>query len=385
MRRLFSLCLLLLGMVAAHAQDTKYTVTLNVPENNTLNAYAYGTSTYDRRAEYKAGEEVHLTGSLKSEYSFTTWTDESGAVVCDSLRYTFTMPARNITLTGHTEYDPENPPGPREDGYTDTWNRLYLRGIPEYGGAFTWGLGAERAQNWLVWTGYEFTVTAYPSTGFNFVGWQLDGEIVSTDNPYTFIMPERDMTLYAMYEYDPETPVNPYANKWDKESGELIMTDFRMGHLYEDVMEVTRRDPWHSDWSLVKSATIAGQCTDEKLTYDYPIDCRAITSECNNLEFLDYSRTSGITKFTDGCFSIKSLKQVVLPATTLSIGKYAFRGCESLTTVTCFATTPPVFEGKLPDEQGSGNNYYYAWAFDGLTLDNIIVSDARQHHRPCAC
>ncbi len=373
MRRLFSLCLLLLGMVAAHAQDTKYTVTLNVPEDGTLSAYAYGKSTYDRRSEYAAGEEVHLTGSLRSEYSFVSWTDEQGRVVCDSLRYTFTMPARNVTLTGHTEYDPENPPGPREDGYTDTWNRLYLRSNPSYGGAFTWGLGAESAQNWLVWTGYEFTVQAYPATGFTFVGWQLDGEIVSTDNPYTFIMPERDMTLYAMYEYDPETPVNPYANKWDKESGELIMTDFRMGHLYEDVMEVTRRDPWHSDWSLVKSATIAGQCTDEKLTYDYPIDCRAITSECNNLEFLDYSRTSGITKFTDGCFSIKSLKQVVLPATTLSIGKYAFRGCESLTTVTCFATTPPVFEGKLPDEQGSGNNYYYAWAFDGLTLDNIIV------------
>ena len=193
--------MLLLMALAAQAQDTKYTVTLNVPEDGTLSAYA-GIKSGDyisRRSEFAAGEEVHLTGSLKAEYSSTGWTDENGTLVCDSLHYIFTMPARNVVLTGHTTYDPANPPGPREDGYTDTWNRLYLRSNPEFGGTFTWGLGGEASQNWLVWTGYEFTVTAYPKTGFKFAGWQLDGKMVSTDNPYTFTMPERDMTLYAMY------------------------------------------------------------------------------------------------------------------------------------------------------------------------------------------
>lgn len=374
MKRILSFCMFLLLQLAAHAQDTKYTVTLNVPENNTLNAYAYGTSTYDRRTEYKAGEEVHLTGSLKSEYSFTTWTDESGAVVCDSLRYTFTMPARNITLTGHTEYDPANPPGPREDGYTDTWNRLYLRGIPEYGGAFTWGLGAERAQNWLVWTGYEFTVTAYPSTGFKFAGWQLDGEMVSTDNPYTFIMPERDMTLYAMYEYDPESPANPYGNKWDKESGELIMSDFTPGMLRNQINEVTRRDPWHSDWTLIKSAIVDGPCLqkgDDWVTFS---DWNAFI-DATNVEYLDYSRTSGLNRVKDGAFDeMAKLTTFVLPATTDTIGKYVFYKCNSLTNVTCFATTPPVFMGYMPGEQGYyAQNYYNNWAFEGLDKDNIIV------------
>ena len=374
MKRILSLCLLLLAIMAAQAQDTRYKLTLNVPADGTLQANAYGTSIYDRRLEYAAGEEVHLTGSLRSEYSCTGWTDEQGTLVCDSLRYTFTMPARDVTLTGHTEYNPENPPGPREDGYTDTWNRLYLRSNPSYGGAFTWGLGAQSEQNWLVWTGYEFTVQAYPNTGFYFKGWELDGKIVSTDNPYTFPMPERDMTLYAVYEYDPETPANPHANVWDKESGELIVSDFIPGHLYEKIGEVTSRDPWHSDWNLIKSATIAGPSTDESLTYDYPIDIYAFARNASNVAYLDYSRTSGITKVPNGCFSIYALKHMVLPATIEVIGNYAFRNCTNLTEVTCFATTPPAFDGRMPGDQGYSTEYYSNnWAFDGLKLDDIII------------
>ena len=365
----------LLLQLAAHAQ-TKYTVTLKTPSDATLEAYAYGSSTWDRRSEYAAGEEVHLTGSLRSEYSFVSWTDEQGKVVCDSLRYTFTMPSRDITLTGQTEYDPESPPGPREDGYTDTWNRLYLRSNPEYGGAFTWGLGAENAQNWLVWTGYEFTVQAYPATGFYFAGWQLDGEIVSTDNPYTFTMPERDMTLYAMYEYDPDAPAHPHGNKWDKETGELIMSDFTPGKLSQQITEVTRRDPWNSDWNLIKSAIVDGpalQAGDDWATFS---DWRAF-KDASNVEFLDFSRTSGLTSVPNGCFSSRAkLTSIAIPATVGSIGSTAFHHCTALTSVTCFATTPPEFEGLMPGDEGyrEGGSYWNpTWAFDGLTLDNIIV------------
>ena len=384
MKRILSLCLLLLTIVAAQAQDTKYTVTLNVPDDGTLQAYAgIKSGNYiSRRSEFAAGEEVHLTGSLKSEYSCTGWTDESGTLVCDSLHYIFTMPAHDVTLTGHTTYDPANPPGPREDGYTDTWHRLYLRSNPEFGGAFTWGLGAEAAQNWLVYAGYVFTVQAYPATGFKFAGWQLDGQIVSTDNPYTFTMPDRDMTLYAMYDYDPETPASPHGNMWNKESGELIMSEFTPGKLQDKVVEATRRDPWHSDWELIKSAIVDGPCqADIDGEYGYSADWNAFRG-ATNVEYLDYSRTSGLTKvpryWSD--YSMATLKTLVLPSTLTTIDVYAFRGCKALADITCFATTPPVFLGTIPDEKDSGMGHgdepwsdEVNWAFNSLNPDNIVV------------
>lgn len=365
----------LLLQLTAHAQETKYTVSLGADPADKLSVYAYGTGTYDRRAEFAAGETVHLAGSLRSEYSFVSWTDENGAVVCDSLRYTFTMPAHDVSLLGHAEYDPENPPGPREDGYTDTWNRLYLRSQPEFGGAFTWGLNAEAGQNWVVWTGYEFTVTAYPATGFKFVGFQLDGEIVSTDNPYTFIMPERDMTLYAVYEYDPDAPPMPHGNLWDKESGELIMSEFTPGKLQDQINEVTRRDPWSSYWELIKNAIVDGPCLEEVDDWVTHNDWTAFGS-AKNIEYLDYSRTSGLTYIPGYCFTDQEkLNTLVIPATTDSIGKYAFRGLKGLTNVTCFATTPPKFGGNIKGEPNYRENDWNDgnWAFDGLTTDNIIV------------
>lgn len=375
MKKVLLASMFLLLQLAAHAQ-TKYKVNLSSDPVGTLNAYAHDLNAYwGSSTEFEAGTTVQLSGSLRSEYNFVNWTDENGTVVCDSLKYTFTMPAHDVTLVGHTEYDPENPPGPHEDGYTDTWNRLYLRSLPEYGGAFTWGPGAERAQNWLVWTGYEFTVTAYPATGFKFVGFQLDDKIVSTDNPYTFIMPERDMTLYAVYEYDPDAPAHPYGNKWDKESGELIMTDFTPGNLEDQITEVTRRDPWSSDWELIKSATVAGSCLQEGDGWMTHCDWQAF-DYANIVEYLDYSRTSGLTVIPYSCFSGKEkMTTFVMPATTDSIAPYAFSKCNALTNVTCFATTPPKFGGLVPsdDKYSPGDYWNTNWAFDELILDNIIV------------
>ena len=40
-------------------------------------------------------------------------------------------------------YNPENPPGPNEDGDTVQYVVLHLYSDPANGGAFSWGLGAQ--------------------------------------------------------------------------------------------------------------------------------------------------------------------------------------------------------------------------------------------------
>ncbi len=50
--------------------------------------------------------------------------------------------------------------------------------------------------------------SANPNTGYSFVGWSTDAagqDVVSTANPYNFLMPAQDYTLYAQFERTPYT------------------------------------------------------------------------------------------------------------------------------------------------------------------------------------
>ena len=270
----------------------------------------------------------------------------------------------------NSDYNPENPPGPHEDGYADTWPLVNLTAVPDWAGDTSLKTADNSEVCNHVETGKEVTVNAWSKTlGFIFRAWVADGDTVSKETKYTFTMPAKDVNLCAVFDYNPDNPDHPLANKWDKESGEIIMTDFPAGSLNWKMSEVTRRDPWSSDWDFVKNATVAGVCATT------PHDDWEAFSDCGNIEFLDYSRTSGLTKVPAYWFSYYSeypLKTLVMPATTSVIGERAFLRTKELTDVTCFATTPPTFEGRMPGEEYYDSSWD-VWAFDGLALDNIIV------------
>ena len=268
-----------------------------------------------------------------------------------------------------SDYNPKNPPGPHEDGYADSWPQLILTLTPDYAGNVYFKTADNSQVSNHIEAGKQVTVSVYAATSFSFYAWVADGDTVSKSAEYTFTMPAKDVNLCAVFNYNPDSPEHPHANKWEKESGELIITDFPPGSLHWSVGEVVRYSPWDSDWDKIKNATVAGVCAEA------PYNDWMAFSQCKNLEFLDMSRTSGLEKLPAYCFSSYEdypLKTLVVPATTTYIGERAFLNLKALTDVTCFATTPPTFEGRMPGEQ-----YYDAawdvWAFDGLTLDNIIV------------
>lgn len=273
----------------------------------------------------------------------------------------------------NSDYNPENPPGPHEDGYADTWPLVNLTVMPDWVGDTSLSTADDSEVGNHVETGKEVTVNAWTKPiGFSFRAWVAEGDTVSKEAKYTFTMPAKDVNLCAVFDYTPDSPDHPLANKWDKENGEIIMTDFPAGSLNWKMSEVTRRDPWSSDWDLVKNVTVAGVCATT------PHDDWEAFNDCKNIEFLDYSRTSGLTKIPAYCFNSYedwSLKTLVLPATLVSIGIRALEHCTSLTDVTCFATMPPTFDGLLPGEDGymSDEWYYERWAFEGLDKEKIIV------------
>ena len=110
---------------------------------------------------YTFGEEITVTATPNTGYTFYSWT-EDGNVVSYSSSYSFVVTA-DRTLTAVFQ--------PKNYSVTATAN-------PTQGGTVT-GTG-------MYPYGGIATVTAAPHTGYNFVSWSINGEVVSLEPSYSF-------------------------------------------------------------------------------------------------------------------------------------------------------------------------------------------------------
>ncbi|MBO7133457.1 MAG: C10 family peptidase [Bacteroidales bacterium] len=124
--------------------------------------------------DYNYGQDVTLTATANTGYSFTNWT-EDGSVVSSNANYTFTV-SGNRTLVANFEIST----------YTIT-----ASANPVAGGTVS---GAGEYTH-----GQSVTLNATTNTGYNFVNWTENGSVVSTDAEYSFTA-EADRTLVANFE-----------------------------------------------------------------------------------------------------------------------------------------------------------------------------------------
>ena len=282
-------------------------------------------------------------------------------------------------------YNPENPPGPNEDGDTVQYVVLHLYADPINGGAFSWGVGAQGEYYYYVEPGKSYTATSYPNKGFDFSHWTQDDETVGRERQYTFTAPNHDFALTCHYTYNPENPANPGKNYWNEDTGDLIVTDFKPGSLENALYEALP-----SDWKALKTVTVAGTCAqgyEEGGYQDWYSDWSAFGS-APNLVAIDMSRTSGLDYVPASTFyNNKTLSTIHLPASTAEIRNGAFSGCSSLQRLICHATTPPklgtdVFQGagefitvQVPAE--SIGLYAAAEGWKDMTLAPIVDQVSR--------
>ena len=153
---------------------------------------------------------------------------------------------------------------------------------------------------------------AYSNGNFDFIHWTDNtGAVVSEQMDFTYIMPNRDVTLTAEYNYNPANPANPASNYWDREHGELIVDDFETGSLSNAVYNALG----NSDDSEVSMLTVAGVINNNDF---------GIANYFSNCSVLDLSRVTGVTAVPSYAFDYASFETVKLPATIETIGYYAF-------------------------------------------------------------
>lgn len=147
---------------------------------------------------YKEGTVVTLRSSRRSTlWTFSHW-EKNGEWFSAETSPKYTMEADAVTFTACYDYTPDSPDEPWIDD-----NRLYLVAEPLSACTFNKESGISYE--------YDETVTmeAYANAGYTFKGWYDGGTLVSSSLRFSFNMTDRDRTLVARFEYNPENPAEP--------------------------------------------------------------------------------------------------------------------------------------------------------------------------------
>ena len=147
--------------LVANFQGQTQSYTISVSANPANGGTVTGGGTYNQ------GASCTVTATANSGYTFTNWT-ENGTAVSTNPSYTFTVTS-NRTLVAHFQAQTQN--------FTIT-----VSANPAEAGTASGGGTYQQGQ--------YCTISATPNTGYNFVRWTKNGNQVSTNPTYTFIVNE---------------------------------------------------------------------------------------------------------------------------------------------------------------------------------------------------
>lgn len=150
---------------------------------------------------YEEGSTVYLRTYGNTGYVFKGWYDGE-SLLSSSSSFNYTMPAKDVLVKAKYEYDPTVPGNP---SMPDTTTYYSFNAIVSPHGA-----GSLNSTNARYVAGATVSLRTYNNTGYKFVGWQdANGVNLSSSTSYNYTMPNHDVTLTALYSYDPSVPANP--------------------------------------------------------------------------------------------------------------------------------------------------------------------------------
>ena len=170
---------------------------------------------------YQAGKSVSLSAYAETGFAFVSWTNEEGEVVSTDARFNYTTQEKKETLTANFRFNPSSPNEPDEPIVR---HRMTV-GCNE-GGNFYGTSG-------LVLTGNNASLTAYANSGYDFLGWYMNGELYTTLPNFSFTMGEENVDFFAMFKFNPESPSEPLMPALDKYSFYLMTVNGIPGKTIE--------------------------------------------------------------------------------------------------------------------------------------------------------
>lgn len=231
-----------------------------------------------------------------------------------------------ICIAGN--FNPSNPPEP------NVYYNVKAVASPKKGGT------VRPSQAIQYSAGKEVYMSATANSQYTFEGWYLGDSLLSIDTDFTYIVPEYDSEITAVFKkekYNPISPGEPSVNSWNEETGEMIIDNFTPGEINSAIYDAIGS----YNYDAILKLTISGEINGDL----------SIMSSLPNCYYLDISRIKGCSIIEDYQFyENTTLSNIILPSCIESIGSYAFYNNTNLTSITCYATMPPTvsnntFEG----------------------------------------
>ncbi|MBR0037686.1 MAG: dockerin type I repeat-containing protein [Bacteroidales bacterium] len=166
---------------------------------------------------YLAGTGVSVYASIESGYSFLGWTNRKGETVSMSTSFSYTMPVDGDTLTANCVFIPNSPAEP-----SDPVLRHNVTVATSDGGYYSGSTGR-------FLEGSTYSLYAYPNTGYDFVGWYLNGELYTTLRSFSYTVGNENMNFLAKFVFNPSSPGEPNMPAISEYSYYLMTVNGRPG------------------------------------------------------------------------------------------------------------------------------------------------------------
>jgi len=212
----------------------RVTVSTNHPEG----AYVSGGGRY-----VVNGNSIYISTNARNDenytYNFQYWT-LNGERTSYSQYFYFTPTKGRFEFVAHyekidTPFEPDNPAEPSTSNIKRKYY-LYLTSNIEGACSFSMASGNKVEEKSLQ------SVTVYPNVDYQFDGWKLNGQMVSTEKTYSFTMPSEHTTLEACLTeipFDPESPSEPSSDGNNVDNTTRKLVDLAIGSE-EDIVDKTR-------------------------------------------------------------------------------------------------------------------------------------------------
>lgn len=230
------------------------------------------------------GSSVYLNVYPNTGYRFIGWEDQEGNILSTSTSFSYTMPSKDVTVTARFVYDPTNPSDPSTPVFKNESQIDFAINPPDAGyfsGNYNGTYEVESVQSFR----------AYSNTGFRFVNWTRNGEIVGTESTLTYTVPKGDHTLVANFEFDPSSPGEPGEQHfYRKLTLESNMKDAASLYGAGEYLDGSSHRVYlyvNDYFTFVNWTDESGEVVSETADFDYTMPNRNVTLTANFTYFYD--------------------------------------------------------------------------------------------------